>query len=245
MEKHMAVCPYCGAGCKMNLMVENGRVIDAEGLPGVTNEGELCLKGLYGYDFVNDTRILTPRIYHPMIRRTKGAPLERVSWDEALDFTASRLRAIIEESGPEAVMLTGSSRGAGNEANFVMQKFTRACLGTNNIDNCARTCHAASVIGLMECVGSGAMSVSIPTLEETDCILLIGYNPAASHPIVARRIVRAKERGAELIVCDPRVIESARIADLYLPLANGSNLALVNALARYCYNGRFARRNCR
>ena len=98
MEKHMAVCPYCGAGCKMNLMVENGRVIDAEGLPGVTNEGELCLKGLYGYDFVNDTRILTPRIYHPMIRRTKGAPLERVSWDEALDFTASRLRAIIEDA---------------------------------------------------------------------------------------------------------------------------------------------------
>ena len=189
MEKHMAVCPYCGAGCKMNLVVENGQVIDAEGLPGITNEGELCLKGMYGYDFVNDTKILTPRIYHPMIRRTKGAPLERVTWDEALDFTAERLRAIIEEHGAESVMLTGSSRGAGNEANYVMQKFTRACLGTNNIDNCARTCHAASVIGLMEVVGSGAMSVSIPTLEETDCILLFGYNPAASHPIVARRIV--------------------------------------------------------
>ena len=180
MEKHMAVCPYCGAGCKMNLVVENGQVIDAEGLPGITNEGELCLKGMYGYDFVNDTKILTPRIYHPMIRRTKGAPLERVTWDEALDFTAERLRAIIEEHGAESVMLTGSSRGAGNEANYVMQKFTRACLGTNNIDNCARTCHAASVIGLMEVVGSGAMSVSIPTLEETDCILLFGYNPAAS-----------------------------------------------------------------
>ena len=65
MEKHMAVCPYCGAGCKMNLVVENGQVIDAEGLPGITNEGELCLKGMYGYDFVNDTKILTPRIYHP------------------------------------------------------------------------------------------------------------------------------------------------------------------------------------
>ena len=208
MEKHMAVCPYCGAGCKMNLVVENGQVIDAEGLPGITNEGELCLKGMYGYDFVNDTKILTPRIYHPMIRRTKGAPLERVTWDEALDFTAERLRAIIEEHGAESVMLTGSSRGAGNEANYVMQKFTRACLGTNNIDNCARTCHAASVIGLMEVVGSGAMSVSIPTLEETDCILLFGYNPAASHPIVARRIVNAKERGADLIVCDPRVIEA-------------------------------------
>lgn len=231
MEKHMAVCPYCGAGCKMDLAVENGRIVEAEGLPGITNEGELCLKGLYGYDFVNDTKILTPRIYHPMIRRTKGAPLERVSWDEALDFTANRLRAIIEKHGAESVMLTGSSRGAGNEANFVMQKFTRACLGTNNIDNCARTCHAASVIGLMECVGSGAMSVSIPALEETDCILLFGYNPAASHPIVARRIVHAKERGAELIVCDPRVIESARIADVYLPLKNGSNLALLNAFA--------------
>ncbi len=192
MEKHLAVCPYCGAGCKLSLTVKDGLVVDAQGENGITNEGELCLKGLYGYDFVNDTKILTPRIYHPMIRRTKGAPLERVTWDEALDFTASRLRAIIEESGPEAVMLTGSSRGAGNEANFVMQKFTRACLGTNNIDNCARTCHAASVIGLMECVGSGAMSVSIPTLEETDCILLFGYNPAASHPIVARRIVRRR-----------------------------------------------------
>lgn len=231
MEKYMAVCPYCGAGCKMNLVVENDLVIEAEGLNGITNEGELCLKGLYGYDFINDTKILTPRIYHPMIRREKGAPLERVTWDEALDFTARRLRSIIDEYGSESVMLTGSSRGAGNEANFVMQKFTRACLGTNNIDNCARTCHAASVIGLMECVGSGAMSVSIPVLEQTDCILLFGYNPAASHPIVARRIVKAKERGAQLIVCDPRVIESARIADLYLPLENGSNIALLNALA--------------
>lgn len=231
MEKHMSVCPYCGAGCKMNLVVENGLVIEAEPLDGVTNQGELCLKGLYGHDFINDTKILTPRLTHPMIRREKGAPLERVTWDEALEFTASRLQKIIDEHGPEAIMLTGSSRGPGNEANFVMQKFVRACLGTNNIDNCARTCHAASVIGLIESVGSGAMSVSIPLLEETDCILLIGYNPAASHPIVARRIVKAKERGAELIVIDPRVIETARIADLYLPQKNGSNLALLHALA--------------
>lgn len=231
MEKHLTVCPYCGAGCKLYLVVENGRVIEAEPAPGVTNEGELCLKGLYGYDFINDTKILVPRLLHPMIRRTKGAPLERVSWDEALDFTAERLRAIIEAHGPEAIMCTGSSRGAGNEANFVMQKFVRACLGTNNIDNCARTCHAASVIGLMEAVGSGAMSVGIPQLEETSCLLVIGYNPAASHPIVARRVVRAKERGAQIIVADPRVIETARIADTYLPLRNGTNLALINAMA--------------
>ena len=126
MEKHMAVCPYCGAGCKLNLIVDDGMVIGAEGLDGVTNEGELCLKGLSGFDFINDTKILTPRILHPMIRREKGGELERVTWDEALDFTAKKLMAIKEKYGPDAIMLTGSSRGPGNEANYVMQKFTRA-----------------------------------------------------------------------------------------------------------------------
>ncbi|MEG2948512.1 MAG: formate dehydrogenase subunit alpha [Raoultibacter sp.] len=236
MEKHMTVCPYCGAGCKLNLLVDSGMIVGAEPLDGITNEGELCLKGLCGYDFVNDTKILTPRILHPMIRRKKGEPLKRVTWDEALDFTAQRLLEIKKESGPDAIMLTGSSRGPGNEANFVMQKFTRACVGTNNIDNCARTCHGPSVIGLIDTLGSGAMSVSIPELEHTDCVLLFGYNPAASHPIVARRIVKAKEKGAKIIVCDPRVIETARIADLYLPIKNGSNLAVLNALANVIIN---------
>lgn len=231
MEKHMAVCPYCGAGCKLNLLVDNDLVVGVEALDGVTNEGELCLKGLCGYDFINDTKILTPRLLHPMIRREKGAVLERVSWDEALDFTAQRLLAIKEKYGSDSIMLTGCSRGPGNEANFVMQKLTRACVGTNNIDNCARTCHGPSVIGLMDTLGSGAMSVSIPDMENAACILLFGYNPSASHPIVARRIVKAKEKGAKIIVCDPRVIETARIADLYLPIKNGCNLAMVNALS--------------
>lgn len=100
MEKHMAVCPYCGSGCKLNLLVENGKVVGAEPLNGLTNQGELCLKGLHGYDFINDTKILTPRLYHPMIRRTKGAPLERVSWDTALDFVAEKLTAIKESTAP-------------------------------------------------------------------------------------------------------------------------------------------------
>lgn len=231
MEKHMAVCPYCGAGCKLNLLVDDGVVVGAEGLDGVTNEGELCLKGLSGFDFINDTKILTPRILHPMIRREKGGELERVTWDEALDFTARKLIEIKEKYGPDAIMLTGSSRGPGNEANYVMQKFTRACVGTNNIDNCARTCHGPSVIGLMDTVGSGAMSVSIPNLENADLVMLFGYNPSASHPIVARRIVKAKEKGAKIIVVDPRSIETARIADLYIQIKNGCNLAFMNAFA--------------
>jgi formate dehydrogenase alpha subunit len=231
IEKHVVVCPYCGAGCKYNLLSENGQIVGTEPLDGVTNQGELCLKGMTGYDFINDTKHLVPRIYHPMIRRRKGAPLERVTWNEALDFTAEKLLAIKKKYGPDAIMTTGSSRGPGNEANYVMQKFARACIGTNNIDNCARTCHGPSVIGLMETLGSGAMSVSIPELEQADCIFLFGYNPSVSHPIVARRIVRAKERGAKVIVADPRVIETARIADLYLPIKNGCNLAFLNAFA--------------
>jgi formate dehydrogenase major subunit len=171
-----------------------------------------------------------------MIRRKKGAPLERVSWDEALDFTVENLSRIKKKYGPQSIMLTGSSRGPGNEANYVMQKFTRACIGNNNIDNCARTCHGPSVIGLMDTVGSGAMTVSIPQLENADCVFLFGYNPSASHPIVSRRIVKAKEKGAKIIVADPRVIETARIADLYLPLKNGCNLAMMNTFCNIAVN---------
>ena len=139
MEKHMAVCPYCGSGCKLNILVKDGIVVGTEPLDGVINEGELCLKGLCGYDFLNDTKILTPRLYYPLVRPSKGAPFERVSWDAALSFVAEKLLAIKEKYGPDAIMTTGSSRGAGNEANLVMQRFARACIGTNNIDNCART----------------------------------------------------------------------------------------------------------
>ena len=139
MSKHMAVCPYCGAGCKLNLVVEDGQVVAAEALDGLTNEGELCLKGMHGFDFINDTKIVTPRIFHPMLRRTKGAPLERVSWDEALDFIAQKIKSTVAQYGPDSCMFTGSARGPGNEANYVMQKFARACVGTNNIDHCART----------------------------------------------------------------------------------------------------------
>ncbi|CFV27334.1 formate dehydrogenase H [Yersinia enterocolitica] len=231
MYKALTVCPYCGSGCKINLLVENGKVVGAEGANGVTNQGELCLKGYYGWDFLNDTKLLTPRLKQPMIRRQKGGKLEAVSWDEAIEFASSKLRAIKEKYGPEAIMHTGSSRGPGNETNYVMQKFARTVTGSNNIDCCARVCHGPSVAGLQVTLGNGAMSNSICEIEDTKCILVFGYNAADSHPIVARRILKAKEKGAKVIVCDPRHIETARIADLWLPLKNGSNMALVNAFA--------------
>ncbi|MCW2285427.1 formate dehydrogenase major subunit [Rhodoblastus acidophilus] len=231
MQKHISVCPYCGSGCKLALHVENNRIVGAEPLDGVTNQGELCLKGWYGWDFVNDTKILTPRLKTPLIRRSRDQAFEACSWDEAIAFASSRLAAIKAEHGPDAIMLTGSSRGTGNESNYVAQKFARAVIGTNNIDCCARVCHGPSVAGLMVTLGNGAMSNSICEIEDTDCILCFGYNAADSHPIVARRIIKAKEKGAQIIVADPRYIETARIANQWLAIKNGCNMALVNAFA--------------
>lgn len=229
MKKVISVCPYCGAGCKLNLCVENGKIIKAEGANGATNQGQLCLKGLYGWDFLYDNKLLTARINQPMIRREKGAPFEVVSWREAINYTAHKLKEIKEKYGAKSIMCTGSSRGTGNETNFVMQKFTRAVLGNNNVDCCARVCHGPSVAGLQVTLGNGAMSNSIADIENSDCLLVFGYNCADSHPIVARRVIKAKEKGAEIIVCDPRKIETAKIATQYLPLKNGTNMALVNA----------------
>lgn len=231
MKKVITVCPYCASGCKINLLVKDGEIVGAEGANGVTNEGELCLKGYYGWDFLNDTQLLTPRLKQPLIRRDRNGPFKAATWDEAIEFASSRLREIKDKHGPDAIMCSGSSRGPGNEANYVMQKFARAVIGTNNVDCCARVCHGPSVAGLEATLGNGAMSNSITEIEDTKCLLVFGYNAGDSHPIVARRIIKAKEKGAKIIVCDPRVIETARIADLYLPLKNGSNMALVNAFA--------------
>ncbi|WP_414147938.1 formate dehydrogenase subunit alpha [Erwinia sp. BNK-24-b] len=243
MDKKLVVCPYCGCGCKIFLHVEEGKIVGAEGAQGVTNEARLCLKGYFGWEFLNNTRLLTPRLQHPAIRRKRGGPFEKVSWQEAIAFVSSRLKKIKARSGPESIMVTGSSRGPGNETNYVMQKFVRAVLGSNNIDCCARVCHGPSVAGLQATLGNGAMSNSMKDIEESDCLLIFGYNAADSHPIVARRIINAKEKGAKIIVCDPRYIESARLADLFLPLKNGSNMALVNAFAHVLIEERLWNKN--
>lgn len=135
-KKVLTVCPYCGAGCNLYLVVKDGKIIKAEPADGRTNEGNLCLKGYYGWDFLNNPKLLTSRIERPMIR--KNGKLEEVSWEEAIGFTASKLKEIKEKYGPDSIMGTGCARGSGNEANYIMQKFMRATIGTNNVDHCAR-----------------------------------------------------------------------------------------------------------
>jgi formate dehydrogenase major subunit len=227
-------CCYCGSGCQLLFTVDKkaNRIIDVHPVDGRTNQGKACLKGWYGWDFLNDPEILTKRIREPMIRKGgKNSPLEVVSWDEAIKFVADNFKAIKAKYGPDALIGAASARGPGNEVGYLMQKFMRGVIGTNNIDHCARICHAASVGGCRATIGEGAMSLSIPEIEDLDVIFNIGYNAAASHPIVARRIVKAKEKGAFIIVADPRITETARIADLHLQIKGGTNLALTNAMA--------------
>jgi len=136
----LTVCPYCGAGCQMYLNVSGGEVVSAEPAMGRTNEGTLCLKGFYGWDYLNDPQICTKRLTKPLMRKGgKGSPLEEAEWSEVIPYVAKRLKEIRDKYGPDTIMGTGSARGPGNEANYVMQKFMRACIGTNNIDHCART----------------------------------------------------------------------------------------------------------
>lgn len=169
----------------------------------------------------------------------QGEAFTPVTWEEAIRYTAYRLKSIKEQYGPRSIMTTGSSRGTGNETNYVMQKFARAVLNTNNVDCCARVCHGPSVAGLQETLGNGAMSNSINDIENSKCLLVFGYNCADSHPIVARRVLKARENGAKIIVCDPRHIETARIADLHLQLKMAVTWRWSMPLAMSCL-----KRNC-
>lgn len=233
-KKVLTVCPYCGTGCNLYLVVKDGQIVRAEAANGRTNEGKLCLKGHYGWDFLNDPKLVSGRIKTPLIK--KNGRFVEASWDEAISLVSEKLTSIKKKYGPDSIMLAGSARGPGNESNYVFQKFGRCAIGTNNIDHCARVCHGPSVAGLEVTLGNGAMSNSIPEIEDSNLLLVFGYNPAEAHPLVARRIVRAKEKGAKIITADPRITETVRISDLWLQLNGGTNMALVNAFGNVLIN---------
>jgi formate dehydrogenase major subunit len=141
VKEIQTTCAYCGAGCQLMFTVDQkaNKILDVRPTAGRTNDGTACLKGWYGWDYLNDPQILTKRLTKPMIRKSgKGGELVEVSWDEAIAYTAGRLSEIKQKYGPNSIMGTGSARGPGNEANYIMQKFIRAAVGTNNVDHCAR-----------------------------------------------------------------------------------------------------------
>lgn len=218
-------CPYCGTGCEMEVGVRQQRMVTVRpAAEAPVNKGHLCVKGRYGFEFVyaND------RVTEPMIR--ENGNWKTVSWESAISFTADRLRQIVEKHGADSVGVLGSAR-ATNEENYLAQKFARAVLATNNVDCCARVCHAPTAAAMKLTLGTGAATNSFDDIEQANTILLCGANATENHPIVGARIKQARLHGAKLIVIDPRKIELARYADIHLQLRPGTNVPLLNAMA--------------
>jgi len=231
------VCPYCGVGCPIILGVSNKRVVRVRGDgEAAVNQGELCVKGRYGIDFINHPdRLIRPLIRKENIPKERGrvGPLDvfrEADWDEALERIAQTLSATIDHHGTDAVGLLSSAKCT-NEDNYIFQKFARASLGTNNVDHCARLCHASTVAAALAAFGDGAMSNSISDIDEAEVMLVIGSNTTECHPIIGRKIKRAiKERGAQLIVADPRSIELTEMSEIHLNHLPGTDVALLNGI---------------
>ncbi len=220
-------CPYCGVGCQLYLKVRNDRIVGVLPVTDAVNEGKLCIKGWTCHEFVHHPdRLTTP------LKREDDGTFTPISWDEAYDIIIKKFMEYKEKYGPDSIAFFGSSKCT-NEENYLLQKYARVVIGTNNIDNCARLCHAPTVTGLVYAFGSGAMTNSIAEVENADVIFVIGSNPTHQHPLYARRIIKAVlEKGAKLIVADPRAIDLAEFATIYLPHNPGSDIALVNGMMK-------------
>ncbi|EGO8270290.1 formate dehydrogenase subunit alpha [Enterococcus faecalis] len=224
-QKIPTTCPHCGTGCQMNLLVKNNRLVGVEPLDGPANKDLLCVKGKFAsYKFVGSGDRLT----EPLIKR--NGIFEPASWEEALTLVSSKFNEIKAENGPDALAGFSCSR-ATNEDNYVFQKMVRAAFGTNNVDNCARVCHSASVHGLAQTLGSGAMTNPIADItEDVDMILLVGSNPEEAHPVIGAQIRQAIQRGTQVVVVDPRKINLVKDSALHLQVQAGTNVAFANGM---------------
>jgi formate dehydrogenase alpha subunit len=232
-------CPYCGVGCNLELHIKDDYVYKVTSpFDAVVNQGNLCVKGRFGYDFVYNK----DRVTAPLIRKTAQAPGARtqafdrdqwreVSWDEALDYTAGRLVEIFKRDGADAMAVYCCAK-ATNEDNYLLQKLFRALFRSNNVDHCTRLCHAGSVVALQMAIGSSAMSNTAAEVIHSDVFLVTGSNTAETHPIIALQMKAAvANHGAKLIVVDPRRVEMVNWAALWLPEKPGTDVPLFSAMA--------------
>ena len=226
LKKVRTTCPYCGTGCNIDLYVnpKTKKVVKAAGSKdGPVNWGRTCVKGRFGYEFIHSPE----RITTPLIK--KDGRFVPASWNAAYDHIAANFNKIKESYGPDSLGVFACSRSV-NEDNYLLTKLARAVFGTNNIDNCARVCHAPSVAGLSAVFGTGAATNSFDQIYGGDVLFVTGSNTTEAHPIIGMNIKRAVKNGAKLIVADPRRIELVKNADYFLPLRPGTNVALFNGL---------------
>jgi formate dehydrogenase alpha subunit len=221
-EEVATTCTYCGVGCGMYLGVRDGKVMSVRGKrEGTVNNGFLCVKGRFGFDFIHHE----DRLKYPLIK--KNGKFVEASWDEALELVATKLGGY----KPDELAVISSAKCT-NEDNYVAQKFARVVLKTNNVDHCARLCHAPTVVGLVQSFGSGAMTNSISEFRDAGCIFAIGTNTTEAHPIIALELKRAVDNGARLIVANPREIDLVRWSYLWLQHNPGSDVALLMGMMR-------------
>ncbi|MEY8097430.1 formate dehydrogenase subunit alpha [Falsihalocynthiibacter sp. S25ZX9] len=233
-----SVCPFCGVGCQISLKVKDGRVKFVEGLDGPANEGRLCVKGRFGFDYIHHAH----RVTKPLIRREdapeKGLNVDpanplthfrEATWDEALDVAANGLAHLRDTHGGASVAGFGSAKCTNEEA-YLFQKMIRQGFGHNNVDHCTRLCHASSVAALIENVGSGAVTATFNEIENADVAIVIGCNPAENHPVAATYFKQFTKRGGKLIVMDPRGQSLSRFATHMLQFRPGADVSLLNAI---------------
>jgi formate dehydrogenase major subunit len=226
-EVTRTICTYCGVGCNLDVSTRNGEILSIQApYDAESNGGHTCLKGRYAFKFYNHPE----RLDSPMIKR--NGKFEKVSWDEVNTHIVSEFQRIMKDNGPDAIAGISSSRTP-NEENYLMQKLMRAVVGTNNIDCCARVCHSPTALGMQRAFGTGAATNSIKDLEDTDCIIVIGANPTAAHPVTGAKIKQKMMKNVTSIVIDPRRIELAKYATYHLQLKPGTNVAMLNMMLYY------------
>jgi len=225
-EKIRTVCTYCGVGCNLDVAVVNKKVKSIQApYDAAVNQGHTCLKGRFAFSFYNHP----DRLRTPLIR--KDGELVPATWDEAYDYIASKLTTIKNENGPDYIAGISSARCT-NEENYLMQKFIRAVIGTNNIDSCARVCHSPTALGMQRTFGTGAATNSVIDLKYTDLIMVIGANPTDAHPVTGAKLKQFAMKGTSIVI-DPRRTELARYATYHLQLRPGTNVAMLNMLLYY------------
>ena len=234
-----SVCPYCGVGCLLKYHIKDNKILHVTGRDGPANHGRLCVKGRFGFDYVNHPhRLLKPLIRKPGVPKSAEVDFDpahwqdtfrEATWDEALEVTANGLKKIRDEKGGNALAGFGSAKGSNEEA-YLFQKLIRTGFGTNNVDHCTRLCHASSVAALLEGIGSGAVSNQVDDVAQAEVIIIIGSNTPENHPVAATFMKNAAKAGKKLIVMDPRRTELARHATYYLQFKPDTDVALLNAL---------------
>jgi len=235
-----SVCPFCGVGCQITYKVKDEKIVAVDGRDGPANHDRLCVKGRFGFDYVDHAGRLTK----PLIRKAGVVKdpsildkqdkeisdiFREATWEEALDFAAGGLLQLKKQYGPKALSGFGSAKGSNEEA-YLFQKLVRTGFGSNNVDHCTRLCHASSVAALLEGVGSGAVSNQVNDVSNSELVMVIGSNPTSNHPVAATWMKNAAKKGTKIVLCDPRITDIGKHAWRTMQFKADSDVAMLNAM---------------